>query len=202
MFTDDQLVSLYTFIRANEHTPAMQQQCRLARFALGNGLREIEIVHQAKGTTIVDRNDQITAHVAAEWSKNHKPRETPCTPELAPFLRSWLEEMEEGEYLFHKSNGEPYTTRHLQRWWNELCAAAGLPNLAGMHGTRHTWATEELRSKRLDILQVSKFLGHVRIEITMNYYGHAVAESAYSTEPPKWWSVALCQDKPALRIAG
>jgi len=204
VFTDAQLVQGYSWVRAHEHQAEYRQQCRLWRFGLGTGLRQAEIIHQRKGTTIVETDSGgATVSVNAEWSKTGRPRVTPCTPELVPFLILWLQDRSEGEYLFHKVNGSPYTTRTLERWWNEVCELAGLPNLDGLHGARHTYATQELMSGRLELWQVSQFLGHSKFSITVDNYAWAFAELAYQDHTdPQWRDVALCKDKPALRIAG
>lgn len=77
-----------------------------------------------------------------------------------------------GGYVFHTSTGNAYGMRNIERMWEKVLEEASLPHL-NFHSLRHYHATY-LLSIGVPIAEVSKRLGHAKISITLDYYGHAI----------------------------
>jgi len=75
--------------------------------------------------------------------------------------------------LFVKWNGEPMFTYTPSNWFSKFIERNNLPRIT-LHGLRHTNAAL-LLSEGLDLLAVSRRLGHVRASTTTDIYGHALA---------------------------
>jgi integrase len=61
---------------------------------------------------------------------------------------------------------------NLTRAWHRALKTAGLP-IVGFHSLRHFHAPKLLR-EGMDVLTVSRCLGHANAAITLNTYGHAI----------------------------
>jgi len=73
------------------------------------------------------------------------------------------------EALFEGQRG-PMTRKGLQKAWNRMVAASGLPHLS-IHGARHTLGTN-LRRATGDLHMVQEVLGHSSIHTTAKFYDH------------------------------
>ena len=67
-----------------------------------------------------------------------------------------------------------YYNRHI---WQPVIAAAGTPADATFHDLRHTFASTAL-AEGVPISEVSRWLGHESITITVELYGHLVPEAS------------------------
>jgi integrase len=72
--------------------------------------------------------------------------------------------------LFHNRYGRRY--RSLRKSLATACALAGVPHTSH-HGLRHAYATLQY-SEGVDLVHLSKLLGHVNPTVTQNIYVHAV----------------------------
>ena len=59
---------------------------------------------------------------------------------------------------------------------HKVMKAAGLSGRQPAHGFRHSAATLLLASRAVDIVAVSKRLGHATVSTTLNIYGHTDSE--------------------------
>jgi integrase len=80
------------------------------------------------------------------------------------------------EFIFATRTGEPVDPRNLQRSVALACKKAGLDTV-GPHTLRHSAATTMLEAG-VPIHIVSRILGHSKINITVDIYGHVSDEGA------------------------
>ena len=76
------------------------------------------------------------------------------------------------ELVFTQEHGAPWCPRQVQRAFKELLALTGLPEMR-FHDLRHTAATHML-ANGVDLLTVSRRLGHSRASTTLDTYAHMV----------------------------
>src|SRR5262249_36096205 len=73
-------------------------------------------------------------------------------------------------FVFSTIEGEPLSPDNLSRDWRRGCASKKLPQ-GSVHALRHTHASMLIASG-VDILAVSRRLGHSKASITLDTYGH------------------------------
>ena len=84
------------------------------------------------------------------------------------FLPKWVET----DLVFTEDDGSPIRYKKLTYHFKNLLRDAGLPKMR-FHDLRHTAATQMLVNG-VDILTVSKRLGHSKSSITLDVYGHMI----------------------------
>jgi integrase len=72
--------------------------------------------------------------------------------------------------VFSNFDGEPIRPNNLSRRWIEVMRAYKLPPVP-FHALRHTHASS-LIAAGVDVLKISRRLGHASASITLNVYGH------------------------------
>ena len=77
-------------------------------------------------------------------------------------------------YVFCQENGEPYEPRTYQDLFKRCVRRAGIAD-ANFHSLRHTFATRSLE-QGMDVVTLSRLLGHANPSITLDKYGHATDE--------------------------
>lgn len=77
-------------------------------------------------------------------------------------------------YVFCQENGLPYEPRTYQDLFKRCVRQAGIAD-ANFHSLRHTFATRALE-QGMDIVTLSRLMGHANPSITMDKYGHAMDE--------------------------
>ncbi len=77
-------------------------------------------------------------------------------------------------YVFCQENGRPYEPRTYQDLFKRCVRKAGIRD-ANFHALRHTFATRSLE-QGMDVVTLSRLLGHANPSITMDKYGHALDE--------------------------
>ena len=75
-------------------------------------------------------------------------------------------------YVFCQENGSPYEPRTYQDLFKRCVRQAGLPD-ANFQSLRHTFATRSLE-QGMDVVTLSRLLGHANPSITLDKYGHAL----------------------------
>lgn len=121
-------------------------------------------------------------------TKSGKSRQVDLDPRTVAALRTWKtrqarERLVAGEawaggtpgesgYVFTDELGEPLRPDRLGTAFLAAQDGLGLPRLV-FHGLRHTSATV-LLSKGVPITLVSERLGHSKVSITLDVYGHAI----------------------------
>ena len=74
--------------------------------------------------------------------------------------------------VFTQDSGAPYGPRQVQKAFKAILSIAGLPDMR-FHDLRHTAATHML-ANGIDLLTVSRRLGHSRASTTLDTYAHMV----------------------------
>jgi integrase len=106
-------------------------------------------------------------------------REIPLLPQLAAVLRQHKRSSSftsGADYVFATSNGTPFLHHNIsKRVLRRTAAAAGLDGpdrRVRFHDLRHTFASHLIIDIRLDVVQVSRILGHARTSMTLDTYTH------------------------------
>ena len=77
-------------------------------------------------------------------------------------------------YVFCQENGQPYEGRTYQDLFRRCVRRAGIAH-ANLHSLRHTFATRCME-EGMDIVTLSRLLGHANPSITLDKYGHALSD--------------------------
>lgn len=77
-------------------------------------------------------------------------------------------------YVFVSAAGKPFDPRTYQDLFKRELKAAGVAD-ANFHCLRHTFATRAIENG-MDILVLSRILGHAKPSTTLNMYGHVLTE--------------------------
>jgi integrase len=118
----------------------------------------------AAGTIHVHRNwDAVEGYVAV---KNRKPRTVPIAAVLRDYLDEHLLSTDADEHIFGTPRFVNRATARARQRWQER----GLP-VIDLHEARHTYASFAIAAG-LNVKTVSTYLGHARIQITLDLYGH------------------------------
>lgn len=121
--------------------------------------------------------------VYASTLKTRESRYVSVAPEVLELLQKWKDEQnnmrlfmgdnwQETGYVFTQENGTPVHPTSLTTWCQRFSASNNLPHL-NPHKFRHTQASL-LINAGIDIVTVSKRLGHASISTTENFYAHAL----------------------------
>jgi integrase len=114
-------------------------------------------------------------------------RSIPLQPSAVSTLRRWrdtqlLEKETAGDrwqdhgFVFTSNVGTPLDPSNLRRQWQAIGEEAGLGRLR-FHAARHTFATLALESGKVELAEVSRFLGHGSLAVTADIYSHVLPTS-------------------------
>lgn len=156
-FSDEELSRLRVLL-----PPA---EWRMVAFALGSGMRLGEQLG-LKWSQI----DMEHAVATLPMTKSGKPRRVPLSQEVLSILR---EQFSESPYVFSHPNNAllPGDVREASKQFKDRLTQLGITD-ASWHVLRHSCASRLLRHG-VDIVSVSKILGHSTIMTTMRYLHHA-----------------------------
>jgi site-specific recombinase XerD len=73
--------------------------------------------------------------------------------------------------LFCTLDGRPLYAQYVRQMLARMASAAGVDKRVHPHGLRHTFA-DELRQAGVDVVTISKLLGHSSIAVTSRYLDH------------------------------
>jgi integrase len=116
-------------------------------------------------------------------------RQIPLSPQLASLLRDHRAASRHNagkDWVFGTRNGTPLSQRNMQR--SALAHAsrrAGLDRDAGrlrFHDLRHTFASHLIIDLHLDVVQVSRILGHASVSTTLDVYAHLFDEARHAAD--------------------
>jgi integrase len=116
-------------------------------------------------------------------------RDIPLAPQLATVLRehrSASPHAAGGGWVFATRNGTPLSQRNVQR--SALTRAAHIAGLdrdgsaLQFHDLRHTFASPLIIDLHLDVVQVSRILGHASVSTTLDVYAHLFDEARHSVD--------------------
>ncbi len=107
--------------------------------------------------------------VTVEQSKGRKDRVTTLSQVMLSQLRDYYVVYHPHYWLFEgQQNGNPITTRTLQRIFNDAASKAGIRKKVTFHSLRHSFATHLLESG-VDIRYIQELLGHANSKTTERY---------------------------------
>jgi integrase len=166
----------------------------LASLALGTGMRRNEMLGlrwqdvdlDGARLTIEQALEQSAAHgIRVKGPKTKRGRRTISLPAhlVAELRQHWREQQEqrlavglgkapEGSPVFAAVDGRHLSPNAITKAWPVAMAAVGTPAVT-LHSLRHTHASM-LINAGLDILTISRRLGHSSPTITLNVYGHLI----------------------------
>jgi integrase len=116
-------------------------------------------------------------------------RQIPLAPQLTTMLRehrAGTPQPAGGDWVFATSNGTPLSQRNVQR--SALTRAARIADLDSDHGAlrfhdlRHTFASHLIVDLHLDVVQVSRILGHASVSTTLDVYAHLFDEARHAAD--------------------
>jgi integrase len=166
----------------------------IVSMALGTGMRRGELcglawgaVELDKALVRVDRSmEQTRAGLRFKSPKTASGRRVVSLPQgtVAMLREHRVRQMElrlklgagklgDDDLVFAKADGSPYKPDDLSRDWGMVGRRWGLPRVP-FHAMRHTHASA-LIAAGLDVVSVSKRLGHATPTITLNVYSHLFA---------------------------
>lgn len=138
---------------------------RLVRAALLTGARFGEL-----STLRIQDVNLRTAQVYIGESKSGRPRYVPLNDEGLQLFRGLVKGKPNEELAFQKE-GHPWGKNHHVRLLQEACKAAKVHPAISFHELRHTYASH-LAQAGVDLLTISKLLGHADTRITSRHYAH------------------------------
>lgn len=101
--------------------------------------------------------------------KGSKERRVPLSPRLLTALREYWREYRPSDYLFPgKSPDTPYASTTIQKVCKAAARKAGILRNISPHTFRHSYATGLLEAG-VDLLTISRLLGHASFSTTMKY---------------------------------
>ena len=163
---------------------------QIAALALATGMRRGEILAlrwqdidlESARITVARSLEQTAAGLRFKEPKTRHGRRTISLPASAvsELRRHWKEQQElrlalgagkspPASLVFCDINGEPRLPQTISQTWRKLAIAAKVN--ATFHSLRHTHASH-LIAAGLDILTISRRLGHSSPTITLSVYGH------------------------------
>ncbi len=139
----------------------------LVRAALLTGARYGELA-RLRAADVNTRTAQI--YVGAE-SKSGRPRHIPLNPEGLALFKSRLAGKTGEAPVFTRADGREWGKNYHVRPLTEACRKAKILPAVAFHELRHTYASH-LAQAGVDLLTISKLLGHADTRITSKHYAH------------------------------
>ncbi|MDX1904011.1 MAG: site-specific integrase [Thermonemataceae bacterium] len=112
--------------------------------------------------------DSERKQIRIEQGKGKKDRYTLLSPKTLDLLRSYFKEYKPKEYLFEGQNGEQYSARSIQAFFQEICKKVGIKKKVSVHTLRHSFATHLLENGT-DLRYIQALLGHESPKTTQIY---------------------------------
>ena len=140
---------------------------QLVKAALFTGARYGELVRlQVRHVNL----DNGMVYITPE-AKSGKGRHVPLHLDAIDFFKNLIAGKIGSELVLIKSDGKLWGKNHQVRPLLEACVAAKIEPPISFHELRHTYASM-LAQFGVDLLSISKLLGHADIRITSRHYAH------------------------------
>jgi integrase len=107
--------------------------------------------------------------LAADTLRNHRKQQ------LELRLQLGLGRLSDDDLVFPNIKGEPQAPNTISAEWSDLAERIGSPEIT-FHALRHTHASQLIKAG-VDIVTVSKRLGHSKPVITLRIYAHVFNDS-------------------------
>ena len=151
------------------------------------GLRLAEATH----LKVADIDGQ-RAQIRITSGKGRKERRVPVSPRLLEELRAYWKIHRPSNYLFPgKTADVPLSSTTIQKACKLATAKAGINKATSPHTLRHSYATGMLEAG-VDILTISRLLGHSSFITTMVYLHVRRQHFDRSPSPIDWLPVRQC----------
>jgi integrase len=163
-----------------------------AMVSLFTGMRRSEVLALKWGRVDLDRNiievheslEHTMAHgIRFKSPKSKASRRNITLPDilidvLRDYRKAQLElrmklgigKLQDGDLLFSNLEGGPLSPAAISTAWGEYAARIGMPEVT-FHALRHTHASQ-LIDAGVDVVTISKRLGHAKPDITLRVYAH------------------------------
>jgi integrase len=166
---------------------------RLVRAALLTGARWGELA----ALKVADVNLK-TAQIYIAESKSGKPRHVPLNPEGVAHFEELVTGKIGDALVLTRADGKAWGHNHHVRALDAACEVAKVKPAVSFHELRHTYASH-LAQAGVDLLTISKLLGHADTRITAKHYAHLADKTLALavTKLPNFTSTKT----PALRQA-
>ena len=136
--------------------------------------------------------DGTRAQIRICCGKGSKERILPASPRLLEELREYWKLNRPRNYLFPgRTPDVPLSSATIQKAYKLALAKAGIQKPATPHTMRHSWATGMLEAG-VDLLTISKLLGHSSFVTTMIYLHVRRQHFDRSPSPIDWLPVRQC----------
>jgi integrase len=186
ILTPEQITDVLTKLEHHRLLPVVS-------LALATGMRRGELlglqwgdVELDAGTLRVERSlEETKAGLRFKSPKTRRGRRNiSLPPDAVTMLRAYkvkqlelrlvlgLGKIEPSTLVFSDVEGEPFKPHTVSRAWQRVVVAKGLPRVS-FHALRHTHASMLIRAG-VDILTISRRLGHSAAAITLDVYGHLI----------------------------
>jgi integrase len=115
--------------------------------------------------------DLRSGRIYIHQSKSGRPRHIPLNPEGAALFRELVKGKTGGALVFARSDGVAWGKNYHVRPLIDACDKAKIQPSVAFHDLRHTYASH-LAQAGVDLLTISKLLGHADTRITSKHYAH------------------------------
>ena len=158
VFSESEILAI---IKASENLKHKTILC----LAYAGGLRVSEIVN-LKLKDIDSKRMVITIR----QSKGRKDRQVMLSEKLLELFRTYftLAKPKPKQWLFEGYKNEQYSTRSVQKVFEEAKEKANIKKKGAIHAVRHSFATHLLEGGT-DLLSIKELLGHNSLRTTMTY---------------------------------
>ena len=167
---------------------------RLVRAALLTGARRGELA-ALKVSEVTLKNAQIYI----SESKSGKPRHIPLNPEGLAHFKQIITGKTGEQLVFTRADGTPWGQNSHVRSLRTACEIAKVKPMVSFHELRHTYASH-LANAGVDLLTISKLLGHSDTRITAKHYAH-LADKTLAIAVTKLPSFETTERKELLDVA-
>jgi integrase/recombinase XerD len=135
-----------------------------------SGLRVSEVVAVRPADVSMDRHS-----IRLLATKAGQPQTRGFHPSADDALARWLDVRRSlgirGRTLFCTLGGGQLSDRYVRDMLRRMAARAGVERRVHPHALRHTFA-DELRQAGMDVVTISKLLGHSSVAVTARYLDH------------------------------
>lgn len=120
---------------------------------------------------VKDVNLDIRMIYITPQAKSGKGRHIPLSSEGYDFFKIMVAGKVGKDHVLVRADGDPWGKNHHVRPLEAACAQAKIEPAVGFHELRHTYAST-LAQAGVDLLTISKLLGHADTRITARHYAH------------------------------